>query len=87
MGGSEGRDTVKEITFQWDHAPKQGFPVSTEVANVEWENFGDNVSQGISGGAGVTGVRGATWAESAMVKGDSSSSSSAMGTALGRVPE
>ena len=61
-------------------------PVSTEVANVEWENFGDNVSQGISGGAGVTGVRGATWAESAMVKGDSSSSS-AMVTALGRVPE
>ena len=39
VGGSEGRDRIKEITFQWDHAPKcWGFPVSTEVANVDLED-------------------------------------------------
>lgn len=39
VGGSEGRDREKEITFQWDHAPKWGFPVSTKMANVDLEDL------------------------------------------------
>ena len=35
VGGSEGRDRVKEIAFQWHYEPKRSFSVSTEVANVD----------------------------------------------------
>ena len=39
VGGSEGRDRVNKFTFQWDYAPKQGFPVSAEVSNVDLEDL------------------------------------------------
>ena len=96
VGGSVGRDRVKEIQLQWNYTPNWGFTVSKEVSNVDledsredlhgrWTVVKETVSAiEISGGAGGGG---AAWAESAMAKGDWSSSSSATETAVDRVPE
>ena len=44
--GSEGRVRVKDIEFQWNYAPNQAFPVSTEVSNVDLEGLREDLQGG-----------------------------------------
>ena len=46
VGGLEGRVRVKDIEFQWNHAPNQAFPVSTEVSNVDLEGLREDLHGG-----------------------------------------
>jgi hypothetical protein len=88
--GSEGRVRVKDIEFQWNYAPNQAFPVSTEVSNVDLEGLREDLQ-----GGGMNRSEGDTSVNHRNIKRRRSGRSgmggkhhgSAVGTAVGHVPE